>query len=325
MKRTPKISIIVPVYNVELYLEECLHSLEKQTFSDIEVILVNDGSLDGSAAILRKYVEKDVRFVYFEQSNQGLSAARNVGLLNAIGDYIVFVDSDDWLSLTALQELYDIALLFDADVVAGNVLTVQADHTISSWGRRARDFLPVASPMQGVDYFSMVMEKGCYIMMVYNYLYKRTFLQSRDFHFESIIHEDELWTPQVLIAAPIVVVADIDFYYYRQRADSLTASCNNGLRVASLLFIVDKLLLYVEGMMNEGKYQDACECLCVRILHLYALACSLDSYKALLYDKAGKVLMLANQFDKWKLRGEQLTQKILNQIRLFYNSSYVYI
>lgn len=317
------ISVIVPVYNVEPYLEECLHSLEKQTFSDIEVILVNDGSTDGSVAILQNYVERDTRFVYFEQPNQGLSAARNTGMLNATGDYIAFVDSDDWLSLTALQELHDIASLFNADIVAGNVMAVHSDRTIASWGRRGQDLLPVATPIRGVDYFSMVMEKRCYVMMVYNYLYKRAFLQNWNFRFEQVIHEDELWTPQILIAASTVVVADADFYYYRQRINSLTTTCNNELRVTSLLTIINKLLLYVKEELTGEKYIEAHECLCVRILQLYIQACSLDGRKAALYDKTGDVLALANQLNKWELMGKQLTQTILAQTRLFYNSFYV--
>lgn len=323
MKKIPKISVIVPIYNTELYLEDCLNSLNNQTFHDIEVILVNDGSLDGSASILKKYANKDARFIYIEQANQGLSVARNVGLSNAIGDYISFVDSDDWLSLTALEELYDTAMLNDADIVAGNVMSVQADYTITSWGRRWRDFLPIKTPMKGADYFSMAIKKGCYTMMVYNYLYKRTFLQEQNFRFESIIHEDELWTPQVLIAAPVVVVLDADFYYYRQRGNSLTALCNTQLRASSLLVIITKLLLYVEKIMNHEEYREAYECLCVRIIQLYILVCSLDCYKAMLYDDVGKILMHANQLNKWELIADQLTRKFLYHLRLFFNSLYL--
>ena len=92
------ISIIVPVYNVEEYLEECLESICKQTYTDIEVVLVNDGSTDGSKEICEKYCRQDSRFKLINQENQGQSAARNNGVSFSTGEYITFVDSDDVIS-----------------------------------------------------------------------------------------------------------------------------------------------------------------------------------------------------------------------------------
>ena len=99
------ISIIVPVYNVEEYLEECLESIRKQTYQDIEVILVNDGSTDGSQAICERYCQMDKRFRLINQKNQGQSVARNHGVKESIGEYIMFVDSDDVVSLGMLEQL----------------------------------------------------------------------------------------------------------------------------------------------------------------------------------------------------------------------------
>jgi glycosyltransferase involved in cell wall biosynthesis len=94
---SPKLSIIVPVYNSEKYLVECIDSIINQSFLDLELILINDGSQDGSAAICSLYLTRDVRVKYFEQDNQGVSSARNLGLEHACGEYITFVDSDDWI------------------------------------------------------------------------------------------------------------------------------------------------------------------------------------------------------------------------------------
>ena len=99
------ISIIVPVYNVEEYLEECLESIRKQTYQDIEVILVNDGSTDGSQAICEYFCQTDKRFRLINQKNQGQSVARNHGVKESIGEYIMFVDSDDVVSLGMLEQL----------------------------------------------------------------------------------------------------------------------------------------------------------------------------------------------------------------------------
>ena len=99
------ISVIVPVYNVEEYLEECLESIRQQTFTDIEVILVNDGSTDGSREICEQYCEKDSRFRLINQENQGQSVARNRGVKESVGQYIMFVDSDDVINTSVLAVL----------------------------------------------------------------------------------------------------------------------------------------------------------------------------------------------------------------------------
>ena len=102
-----KVSVIVPVYNVEAYLEECLQSVIGQTFSEIEIIIVNDGSTDGSKGIINRYQASDSRIRVLEQQNRGQSAARNAGLRVAQGEYILFVDSDDYIHKDCIKTLYE--------------------------------------------------------------------------------------------------------------------------------------------------------------------------------------------------------------------------
>ena len=116
----PLISLIVPIYNVENYLWSCLDSIAKQTYSNIEILLVNDGSPDGSAAICQEFVARDSRFRYIEKENGGLSDARNAGIAEAKGEFISFVDSDDWIEPTYVEDLYRAALFNDAEVVVSN-------------------------------------------------------------------------------------------------------------------------------------------------------------------------------------------------------------
>ena len=104
-----KVSVIIPVYNVEKYLEECLESIIDQSLEDIEIVCVNDGSTDNSLSILESYAELDNRIKIISQENHGLAAARNTGLKNINGDYVYFIDSDDFLELSALEELYNLA------------------------------------------------------------------------------------------------------------------------------------------------------------------------------------------------------------------------
>lgn len=115
------VSVIVPVYNVKEYLEQCLDTIINQTLKDIEIILVNDGSTDGSDEICNKYVALDDRVVLINQKNAGLAAARQAGLNIAKGEYIGFVDSDDWLELSMYEEMYGKAQEHDADIVFCNV------------------------------------------------------------------------------------------------------------------------------------------------------------------------------------------------------------
>ena len=113
-----KISVIVPVYNVEKYLLECLDSIINQTLKEIEIICVNDGSTDNSLSILKEYASKDNRIILIDKENEGLGYTRKVGLDNATGKYILFCDSDDFYSeLTAFEELYNYIEKVKVDVV----------------------------------------------------------------------------------------------------------------------------------------------------------------------------------------------------------------
>lgn len=114
---SPKVSIIIPIYNISQYLSKCLDSLINQTLKDIQIICVNDGSTDNSLSIIQKYANSDNRILLINKKNGGLSDARNVGLQYAEGEYYMFVDGDDWLDLTTCADTYDLAESYNADVV----------------------------------------------------------------------------------------------------------------------------------------------------------------------------------------------------------------
>jgi glycosyltransferase involved in cell wall biosynthesis len=119
-----KISIIIPVYNVIEYLDRCLTSVTEQTYTKLEIILVNDGSNDGSEKKCEKWAKKDSRIRYFSQKNQGQGAARNFGIEMATGDYLGFVDSDDWIAVEMMRKLYNKITLEKADVVICDIFHV---------------------------------------------------------------------------------------------------------------------------------------------------------------------------------------------------------
>ena len=113
----PKVSLIIPVYNVENYIEKCLNSVVNQTLKDMEVIIVNDGSKDSSKQKIEKYLKKYPRIKYLEKENGGLSDARNYGMPYATGEYIAFLDSDDYVESTMYEEMYEVAKKENADMV----------------------------------------------------------------------------------------------------------------------------------------------------------------------------------------------------------------
>lgn len=129
MERKPLISIIVPVYNVEAFLSQCLDSLVKQTYSNIEIICVNDGSTDMSLRILREYAQKDDRIIIIEQKNQGLSSARNMGMAYVHGKYLMFVDSDDWIEKDTCKCAVEAADRYDSDLVLWSYTSEFATHS----------------------------------------------------------------------------------------------------------------------------------------------------------------------------------------------------
>ena len=117
----PKVSVIVPVYNVEKYIQKCLNSLVKQTLEDIEIIIINDGSKDNSFYIIKEFEKKyENKIKYFEKENGGSADARNQGILHATGDYIAFLDPDDYVELDIYEKMYNKAIEENSDIVECN-------------------------------------------------------------------------------------------------------------------------------------------------------------------------------------------------------------
>lgn len=210
----PKISVVVPVYNVEDYLGKCLDSILEQTLTDIEIICVNDGSTDSSLSILQAYEKKDNRIVVVNQKNQGLGAARNAGIAKAQGIYIGFVDSDDFIDPTMFEKLYAKAKEFDSDVVLTNINLYYTD---SGECVLFRDDAFYAR-MSKAKYFT-VMEHPHILQFigVWDRIYRRTFLEEHQLlNPVNRIYEDVLFTVQTSVFAERISVVNEPLYYYRK-------------------------------------------------------------------------------------------------------------
>jgi glycosyltransferase involved in cell wall biosynthesis len=217
-----KLSIIVPVYNVEEYILECVQSLCNQTLKDIEIIVVDDGSTDNSINIVKEFKDKRIKIV--TQQNGGLSSARNTGMKVAKGEYITFVDSDDYIGIkTAYEEMYNIAIRENSDIVAGNCLWYYSEEKKYKMDRKMTSFCK--SPMQSEEFFIQCLKTKRVYVPVWLNIYKRNLLIDNNLYFkQGIYHEDEEFTPRVLLMAELVSIYNKEFYIYRQRENSITNS-----------------------------------------------------------------------------------------------------
>lgn len=245
-----KISVIIPVYNVELYLKDCLDSVLNQSFRDIEVILVNDGSTDGSIDILNNYAKNDSRVRVINQENKGVSAARNTGLDLSNGEYILFVDSDDMLIENSLEHLYKQSCEKDTEVLLGHAYRYFSnEEKVDFFYNKAElDKFEVAD---GKTLYSKLMERNLFPPLVYLFFCKKDFLCKYRIRFkEGIIHEDELWCVMVICQANKTTCAPFYTYLYRCRDGSIMNSNNYKYRIDSMKTVVNELCLIADNMTS---------------------------------------------------------------------------
>lgn len=218
----PTISIIVPVYNTALYLSKCLNSIAAQTFTDFEVLMIDDGSTDGSGEICDQYSQSDSRFIAIHQSNQGVSVSRNNGLKQARGNYIAFVDSDDYIHPQMLELLYkairqgeyDLSVARYLSVNVGTEIEIQRIIEFHSQELSAEDILCKLFGKSGEDIQYIV---------VWNKLYDRRLLANICFSALKV-SEDLLFNVEVFSKVRQAIEVDSKLYYYTQRNTSASHS-----------------------------------------------------------------------------------------------------
>ncbi|GFI16801.1 putative glycosyltransferase EpsJ [Lachnospiraceae bacterium] len=220
------ISVIVPVYNVEKYLDECIQSVLKQTYDKFELICVNDGSTDYSLDILEKYCEQDQRIKVITQKNQGLSVARNTGIEHAKGKYLLFLDGDDLLEDYTLNDLCRIAeeknvdiINFDASVFFMNL--DMYDGKLVNYYLRNKSY----GLMSGKQLFTEMMQSGDYCDSACLLFLKRKWLEENKLKFyPGILYEDCLFTTQCMLKVEKIVHINNRYYRYRIRENSIMTS-----------------------------------------------------------------------------------------------------
>lgn len=254
-----KVSIIIPVYNVQKYLRQCLDSVTNQTLKEIQIICVNDGSTDGSPDILEEYAQKDDRILVVNQENSGCAVARKTGLKHSNGDYVEFVDSDDWLELDALEKTYNNAVSNDADLVL---------FPICRYDDRENKYFNSGSTVENyfddptIDYNNFtfqIKDIKPYLLnssfSVWFKLYKADFIKGYDdFYFPRHMNfEDVPFHVQIMIRATKISFCPGKIYNYRtSNLDSLT----NSVYVKEKIFDIFEVTNHVEKILIENDLRE---------------------------------------------------------------------
>lgn len=224
-----KVSVIVPVYKVPLeYLRECFDSLLAQTMQECEFIIVSDGALDAECSVCEEYADKDSRFIFFRREHAGVSAARNFGMSQAQGEYITFVDSDDWIKKETLFEMYEKAHSWKSDILSTNygALNIFGKKQISKlWQSESIEYISSKKKNSILNDFILLKEESiprgpC------GKLYLREFLQNKEIQFNPLmkIGEDLLFNFEVFYSTSKLSYLNKIYYFYRDNQTSATRS-----------------------------------------------------------------------------------------------------
>jgi glycosyltransferase involved in cell wall biosynthesis len=217
----PIISIVVPIYKVEDYIDKCINSLINQTYKNIEIILVDDGSPDRCPEICDNYAKEDNRIKVFHKKNGGLSDARNAGLKLAEGKYILFVDSDDYIELDTCKRFIDIIGNNKPDIVVGNARRIE-NGSIKAMQHK---FITHTKVVTGMQYLKEELKSGSMYMVAWLNLYNKEYMLRNGLEFRvGLLHEDEEFTPRAFLKAEKVIGSDFIFYNYLIRDGSITTT-----------------------------------------------------------------------------------------------------
>lgn len=218
---SPKVSVIVPVFNTEKYIEKCLNSLVNQTLKEIEIIIVNDGSTDRSLEIIEKFKNSDSRIIVINQQNAKQGSARNVGINIAKGEYIGFVDSDDWVDLNYFEKLYNSAKQNNSDLALATNVRIGNGKTKKRLTLKKEIF--VQNLQEKVDICNLYKD-ACPT----NKIYRLNFIKENNILFpEGIYCEDKIFTTKAVFYANGIATTPNVYYYYYRNPDSTVNSYKN--------------------------------------------------------------------------------------------------
>lgn len=300
-------SIIVPVYNVEKFLPKCLDSILCQTYSEFECIVVDDGSQDSSGSICDEYANRDFRIKVIHQRNAGLGAARNTGLKNAVGDYICFCDSDDWVEKDLLYELSTMISVASPDVIIYGFTHILRN--------KKNNNLYYKDDAEIIKDRLLTNEWTC---AAWNKCFKKTLFNGEKFP-EGVLYEDAAFIPQLVFRAENVEVIDKCFYNYDLRRDDSITKIRKSNRVYDLLLAeisnVDfaiKNKLSSEGICSLNLLMTAYDCLLLDCKDGLLSIEQKARINEVVYENERRIEINANQKNKLSKKGLRLKYKYLH-------------
>lgn len=230
------VSVIVPIFNSEKWLKKCVESLLSQTWKNLEIVLVNDGSTDSSAKICEYYIGQDERFTYVNQSNKGLSGARNAGLEVASGDYIYFLDSDDYLCERMVEICINTARRTKCEVIT-------FDSALNSESNRYCRDLPPNKVLGCNEVLSLNIEKNQFCPVVWLYMYKRSFLLKENLKFFSVkYYEDNLFTYKILASTGSCCYIPRKLHNHVFHDESITGRSLTSQNIECLIIVLKEMI-----------------------------------------------------------------------------------
>ena len=248
----PKISIIVPIYNVEKYLNKCLKTIKAQTFTDFEVLLINDGTKDNSAAIAQKYCDIDDRFKLYTKENGGLSDSRNYGIKLAKGEYIVFIDGDDYIHKDYLNVLYHQCVDNDADMSY-----CRFKYSYFRTGITFPMFISAKEEvMKKNDALNILIRDNFLHSYAWNKMYKKSLFEDNNITYPNMYFEDVATSGRLLFHANKIAVSDRYLYYYLKRFGSIMSTMN-AQKINDFLLSALVTRNYVQLNGHYDEYKDS--------------------------------------------------------------------
>ncbi|MCL1950266.1 MAG: glycosyltransferase [Turicibacter sp.] len=256
------ISVVIPIYNVENYIRQCLESVLAQTFIPLEILLVNDGTPDKSMEVIADLIDQHGQIKVIHKENGGLSEARNVGLALSKGEYVAFLDSDDYWAPNFLEVMHKNAQQFDLDVVCGS------NTRVFEYGKQEimkRDDALLGKLQAGSEFLLAQLQANDYKMEVWDDLYRTAFLKENNLEFAvGLLHEDEEFTPRMLLKAKRVMAIANYGYMYRQRENSIMSSGVSERTIIALEKILQEYMELFDLVQNKTEK----EALSWLLLHL---------------------------------------------------------
>ncbi|MBE6091229.1 MAG: glycosyltransferase [Clostridium beijerinckii] len=257
------ISVIVPVYNVEKYLPQCIDSILNQTEKNLEIILVDDGSLDNSGKICDEFSKKDDRIVVIHKKNNGLSSARNAGLEIAKGNYIGFVDSDDWLDKSMYEILLKLLKENNSDISCCDFFkTANSDGSIPHIDN---EIINSYNNIESLNNFYN--DLYTQTVVAWNKLYKRELFKDISYPVGKI-HEDEGTTYKLYYKANKITYTNMPLYYYRITPNSITTSKFNKKRL-DIIDVYDEKVKFIKNINNEDIYSKTLKWYLFKLINCY--------------------------------------------------------